>query len=369
MFKKIYSLIIKELLAVLQDKKSRLVLILPPIIQLFIFAFAATLDVTNVSMAILNEDYGKYSYELMQRFKGCPYIKDITYLTHESQIKEVIDNQKVIMVLHIKKQFSGNILQNKKSEVQLIFDGRKSNSAQIVQGYAIKIIQNYEQELAKNFGLKTVPSMLVPRNWFNSNLIYSWFTVPSLVSMLTMFTCIIVISLSIAREREFGTFDQLLVSPLNSWEILIGKAIPGIIIGLAEGTLMLIAALFFFQVPFRGSIFLLYFALLFFVCSIVGVGLFLSSLCKTQQQALLATFVFISITVILSGFGTPIDSMPVWLQKFTYINPLRFMLVITRGIFLKAMNFTDILKNLFPIFIFAVINLSIATWFFRKRLE
>jgi len=369
MFKKVYSLIIKELLAVLQDKKSRLVLILPPIMQLFIFAFAATLDVTNISMGILNEDYGKLSYELTQRFQGFPYVKNIRYLDHENQIKEVIENQKVLMVVHIKEQFSRNLLQNQKADVQLILDGRKSNTAQIVQGYATKIIQRYNRDLAEKLNFKKAPTYLIPRNWFNSNLIYLWFTVPGLVGVLTMFTCLIVISLSIAREREAGTFDQLLVSPLNSWEILLGKAIPGIIIGMAEGTIMLLAAIFLFGIPFRGSILILYFSLFLFVFSIVGVGLFLSSLCKTQQQALLATFVFISISVILSGFGTPIENMPVWLQNATYINPLRFMLVIVRGIFLKALPFKDVIINLVPILILAIINITIATWFFRKKLE
>jgi len=369
MLKKIKALIIKELLAVLLDKRSRLVLILPPLMQLFIFAFAATLDVTNISLGILNEDYGKQSYELVQRFKGFPYVKHIKFLDHESQIKEIIDNQKAMMVVHIKENFSRNLLERKKAEVQLILDGRKSNTTQIIAGYAQALILRYNNDLAAKMDLITPRSNLVSRNWFNSNLIYLWFTVPGLVAILTMFTCLIVISLSIARERESGTFDQLLVSPLNSWEILFGKAIPGIIIGMAEGTIMLLAAIFVFQIPFRGSLFFLYFSLICFVSSIVGIGLFLSSLCKTQQQALLATFFFISITVILSGFGTPIETMPIWLQKITWINPLRFMLIIVRGIFLKNLPFIDILKNLFPIFVMASINISVATWFFRKKLE
>ncbi len=369
MFKRVYALIVKELLAVLQDNKSRLILIMPPLIQLFIFAFAATLDVTNISMGVLNEDYGKVAYELVNRFKGCPYVKHIEFLDHESQIKDVIDNQKAIMVLHIKEQFSRNLMQDQRAEVQLILDGRKSNTAQIVQGYAYKIIQQYNHDLAHKLNYPTPPSVLVERNWFNPNLIYQWFTVPGLIAILTMSTCLLVISLSIAREREAGTFDQLLVSPLNSWEILLGKAIPGIILGMGEGTIMIFAAIFAFNIPFLGSLLSLYFSLFIFVCSIVGIGLFLSSLCKTQQQALLATFVFISTSVILSGFGTPVENMPQWLQNGTYVNPLRFILVIVRGIFLKALPLKYIMINLIPISITAVINLVIAAWFFRRRTE
>jgi ABC-2 type transport system permease protein len=369
MWKRIYFLVVKELLAVWQDKKSRLVLIMPPLFQLFIFAFAATLDVTNISIAVLNRDYGKLSYEMVQRFQGSPYFTNVEYLNNEQEIERVINTQKVIMVVHIDEQFSRKLLSNDNAAVQLIFDGRKSNTAQIVQGYAMKIIQNYNKELIDKMGLPSASSILVPRNWFNPNLIYSWFTVPGLVAILTMFTSLLVVSLSIARERELGTFDQLLVSPLSSIEILIGKAIPGIIVGIGEGTIILLAAVFCFGIPFTGSLILLYLSMFFFISAIVGIGLFLSSLCKTQQQALLATFVFVSNAVILSGFGTPIETMPTWLQNATLINPLRFFLVIVRGIFVKDFPLLDVLRNLYPIIIIAIFNLSFSAWFFRKRLE
>ncbi|MBN2479832.1 MAG: ABC transporter permease [Parachlamydiales bacterium] len=367
MFKRIYSLIVKELLVVWQDKKSRIILIIPPLIQLFIFAFAATLDVTNASIAILNQDYGKLSYELTQRFQGSPFIKNVTYLDHVEQIKDVIDNQKVVMVVHIDQLFSKNLLENQSGSVQLILDGRKSNTAQIVQGYATKIIQQYNMDLAKKINLPTPSTILIPRNWFNSNLIYLWFTVPGLVAILTMVTALLITSLTIARERELGTFDQLLVSPLSSMDILIGKAVPGIIIGMAEGTIILLAAIFVFGVPFTGSIFSLYLSLFVFVCSIVGIGLFLSSLCNTQQQALLATFIFLTSAILLSGFGTPIETMPKFFQDITYINPVRYILVIVRGIFIKKLPFNIVWSNLYPIILIGVFNLSVASWFFRKR--
>ncbi|KPK33354.1 MAG: hypothetical protein AMS24_01470 [Chlamydiae bacterium SM23_39] len=369
MFKNIYSLIIKEFLAVWQDKRIRLILIVPPLIQLFIFAFAATLDVKNISVACLNRDEGKLSYELIQRFAGSPFFNDMQYLNDFHQIQEVIDNQKAIMVIHIDEEFSRKLLSGRSPEIQLILDGRKSNTAQIVQGYAFKIIEQYYSDLSKKMNLPFPSTKLIARNWFNSNLIYTWFTVPGLVAILTMFTSLLVTSLTIARERELGTFEQLLVSPLRSIDILIGKAIPGIIIGMGEGTIILIAAVTAFQIPFTGSILALYFSMFIFVCSIVGVGLFLSSLCKTQQQALLAVFVFMSNSVILSGFATPIENMPIWLQKITLINPLRFFLIIVRGIFLKKIPFSVIFQNLYPIIIIAIFNLSVSTWFFRKRLE
>jgi len=368
-FQGVCPLIIKEFLAVWQDRKSRLILILPPIIQLFIFAFAATLDVTNISLSVLNRDQGKESYELVQRFRGAPYFKRIKYLNSVSQIKDEIDNQKSMMVIHIDDQFSKDLLSGKKAKLQIILDGRKSNSSQIIQGYAAKIIQQYNDDLAKRMNFPTASSVVISRNWFNPNVIFTWFTVPGLLAILTMFTSLLVTSLSVAREREMGTFDQLLVSPLRPIDILIGKTIPGVVIGMIEGSVVLAFAVFIFKIPFTGSLISFYLAMFVFICSIVGIGLFLSSLCKTQQQALLAVYVFMSTSVILSGFATPIDNMPLWLQKVTVVNPLRFFLVITRGIFLKAMPLRFVLLNIYPVAICAIINLSVANWFFKKRLE
>jgi ABC-2 type transport system permease protein len=369
MYRRVLALIRKEFLAILQDNKSRLVLIAPPIIQLFIFAFAATLDVLNVSIGILNRDSGKPAYELTQRFQGSPIFTNVIYLKSEKEIQELIDTQKVMMVLHIDEEFSRRILSNDTTEVQLILDGRKSNSSQIVQGYAYQIIEQFNYDINQQLNLPLPTTKLVPRNWFNPNLIYSWFTVPGLVCILTMMISLVLTALSIARERELGTFEQLLVSPLRPIDILIGKTIPAIVLGMLEGTLILIAAIFAFQIPFTGSLLALYLAMIIFVCSIVGIGIFLSSISKTQQQALLAVFVFMSPAVILSGFATPIENMPIFVQHCTLINPLRYFLVIVRGIFLKDLPLSLVLQNTYPIAIIAFFTLTASIWFFRRRLE
>lgn len=365
---RIRALIIKEFLAVLQDKKSRFVLIVPPLLQLFIFAFAATLDVKNVSLAILNNDEGKQSHELTQRFQGSPYFTQIRYLRSVEEIKNTIDTQAAIAVLHIDALFSRNLLARKPSEVQLILDGRKSNSAQVVQGYVQKIVEQYNADLAHDLLLPTPTTYLIPRNWFNPDLIYLWFTVPGLIAILTMMISLLLTAMSIARERELGTFEQLLVSPLRPIDILIGKAVPGILIGMLEGTVILMAAVFCFKIPFTGSLILFYFAMFIFVCSIVGIGLFLSAVSKTQQQALLAVFVFMAPAVILSGYATPIENMPSWLQTGTLANPLRHFLVIVRGILLKEMPPWMVLSNMWPIAIIACFTLTFSTLFFRRRL-
>ncbi|MFI5342680.1 MAG: ABC transporter permease [Chlamydiales bacterium] len=363
------ALIIKEILAVWRDRKSRMVLVVPPIIQLLIFSFAATLDVNNVSIGILNRDNGAESFELVQRFTGSPTFQHVHYLSSVEEITQVIDTQKSTMVVHIDPLFSHNLLSGQPAQIQLILDGRKSNSAQIIQGYAATIISQYNRDFSDKAGIKIQQTEIVPRNWFNPNLLYYWFNVPNLCGVLTMLIGLTISALSVARERELGTFDQLLVSPITTIEILIGKSVPAILIGMIEGSVIIIAAVYLFQIPFTGNLWLLYFSMFVFISSIVGVGLFISSLSMTQQQAILGSFVFMSPAVLLSGYATPIENMPDWLQYATYAIPLRYFLVVVKGVFLKNMTMNIVLENTWPMAIIAAFTLSIATWLFRKRLE
>lgn len=356
------------MLAAVKDKKARFVLIVPPIIQLFIFAFAATLDVKNVPIGILNLDNGEKSIELAQRFHGAQPFTRITYLESTTQIAELIDNQKLVMVISIDEQFSRNLDAREPASVQLILDGRKSNTAQIVAGYAAQIIDQFNLDISERIGISLQKTVLVQRNWFNPNLLYYWYNVPCLSGILTMLVALVLTAMSVAREREMGTFDQLLVSPLQPIEILLGKLLPAILIALAEGSIIVLSGIFIFKIPFTGEITLLYLSLFVFVSSIVGIGLFISSLATTQQQAILGTFVFTSPAILLSGFATPIENMPAWLQFFTHANPLRYMLVIAKGIFLKAMPFDIIFSNIWPMILIALFTLTSTTWFFRRRL-
>lgn len=369
MLHRIMTLVVKEILAVLKDRKSRLMLTIPPLIQLLIFGFAATLDVKNAPIGILNRDNGEKSIELVQRFHGSPTFTHIVYLDSVEEITSFIDNQYGLMVLSIDEQFSRNLDAGKVANIQLILDGRKSNSAQILAGYVSQIVDRFNKDTAARLGIKLQQSQIFPQNWYNPNLLYHWFTVPSLMGTLTLLAGITVTALSVAREREMGTFDQLLVSPLRPFEIVIGKTIPAIIIGLIEGSFILFSGILLFDIPFRGSFLLLYFSLFVFVSSIVGIGLFISSISKTQQQAILGIFIVMPPSVSLSGFATPIENMPEWLQYVTYILPLRYMLVITKGIFFKAMPADIVLSNTWPMAIIAVFTFSIATWFFSKRLQ
>lgn len=366
---RILSLIFKELTGVWRDPKTRISLLAPPLIQLLIFTFAATLDVKNVHIGILNRDNGEQAFELVQRFHGAPTFSRITYLQAVEEIDPFLDEQKGVMVVSLDQQFSRNLDEKKEAEVQLILDGRKSNSAQIVAGYATSIIDRFNDDYALKAHVRQQNTRLIDRSWYNPNLLYYWYNIPSLVATLSMLTCLIVTSISVARERELGTFDQLLVSPLIPFEILVGKIVPGIIVGTLEGLLLFTVGVFIFKVPFTGSFLLFVASLLVFISSIGGVGLFLSSLCATQQQAMLGTFIVMVPSVMLSGFATPIENMPEWLQYFTYGIPLRYMLVISKGIFLKDIGTPIVIHNLWPLALIAVFTLTGAGWLFRRRLE
>lgn len=359
----------KEFLALWRDKRSRMVLIVPPLMQLLIFAFAATLDVENVTIGILNRDHGEKSFELVQRFVGAPVFTRIIYLGSVEEIAPLIDNQKVAMVVSIDEQFSRNLDASKSAQVQLLLDGRKSNAAQIIAGYAARIVQQFNDDLTFETEMVEEQTKLVPKNWFNPNLIYYWFNVPNLSGVLTMLVALIVTALSVARERELGTFDQLLVSPLNPMEILAGKTITALVFSVAEATLIILASVFLFRIPFVGNPLFLYLGIVVFACAIIGVGLFISALCSTQQQAVIGTYVFMSPAVLLSGFATPIENMPQWLQVITYANPIRYYLVIARGVMLKGMSWDTVLHYTWPMAVIACITLAGAGWFFRRRLE
>jgi len=370
MLKRIRALVIKELLAMLRDKKARILLLIPPILMLVLFANSVTLEVKNVSIGILNRDDGIESRELIRRIEGSPTFNHVIFLQGVSQIRNLVDSEQAFVVMHIGPDFTRKILANEPASVQVIIDGRRLNSAQIVEGYINRILMQFNQDYANDHPDAPHPaSMLVTNHWFNPNLDYVWFTVPSLVGILTMTVATNVTALSVARERELGTFDQLLVSPLQPVEILIGKTVPAIIFGLLEGTLMICAGVFIFHIPFTGSLLWLYGSMVVFLLSITGIGLFISSLAKTQQQAVLGSFMFSNPAITLSGYAAPIENMPQWMQNVTYINPLRYFMVILKGSFLKNMPPELIWANTWPMALIAVFTLTGAGWFFKRRLE
>jgi ABC-2 type transport system permease protein len=367
MLNRIKSLIVKELLALLRDKKSRSVLIFPVFVQLFLFSFAATQEAKNLTLGVLNLDRGAAGFELIHRFTAASIFSRVIVFQSPAQATEAINDQKVNAVLWLPEDFSRNVADHAKAMASLILDGRKTNTAQIVQGYASRILTSYKSQYLGE--ADSEPAAIEVRNWFNPNLDFLWYTVPSLVCILTTLITMLVTGLSVARERELGTFDQLLVSPLRPIEILAGKAIPALLVVTIEGGFIILIGVFILHIPFNGSLALLYGALVVYLCSIIGIGLFISSLAMTQQQAVLGTFIFITPAIMLSGFASPIDNMPEWLQTLTLANPVRYFQVIIRGIFLKDMTPSMVWSELWPLIVISVVTLSAATWLFKHRME
>lgn len=369
MWNRLLALIIKELLVVLRDPRSRALLIGPPLAQLVVFAFAATLEIKNADIIVLDRDEGSSGAELVRQIEGSPTFRSVAAAHDPAEVQDAIDRQRAIAAVEIGPSFSRDLAGARPVNVQLLLDGRRSNAAQIVDGYLGEIIGSFivrENQRAGRVG--TVPRV-VARNWFNPNLTFQWFSVPGLIAIIALLIGLILTSLSVARERELGTFDQLMVAPLRTHEILLGKMLPPLVIGIALVTLYIVATILIFGVPLRGSLVLLYGATIFFLAAVIGVGLFISSLATTQQQAILGAFLFMAPAILLSGFATPIANMPGWLQHVTLANPLRYFLVIVRGVFLKGMEVGDVVRNTVPLILIAIVTLSAAAWLFRRRVE
>jgi len=358
--------IIKEFLVIIRDKKTRFILIIPPILQLFIFAFAITLEVSHATIAVFNQDSGAYSRAYIDDLSHSSLVKKIIPIYQQKEIRENIDEQKVLLALIIPPDFSKRLAQKKAPILQLISDGRRANAAQIASAYINSISSAF---LHKKIALDPQVSPVVVRYWFNPNLSYKWFIVPSLTGLLAMMISLFLASLSIAREKEMGTFDQLLVSPISAAEIISAKLFPAIAIGMLLGNLMIFCAVVFFQLPFMGSLFLLEITLFFFILSIAAIGLCVSAVCNTQQQAILGVFAFVVPLILLSGFATPIDNMPQILQCIAHWNPVTHYLIIARDTFLKAPNMTIIFRHLAPIILVTLVSLIFSTYFIKNKLE
>jgi len=364
----ILALARKEFLALLKDKRSRFVIVVPPFVQLLVFSFAASFDLNNVPFAVYNEDRSAASRALVARFEGSPHFNLVQRIDADDGITPAIDHRDVLMVLHIGPNFSEQLLLGRTAPAQIIIDGRNSNTALIVLNYARTMVTDFSQDWAREHGWPLSPAVVSTRAWFNPNLESRWFIVPGIVGLLTLVVSLLVTALSVAREREAGSFDQLLVTPLRPTAILLGKALPGIVIGIVEASLIIAIAVYGFGVPLRGDLLALYLGLSLFLLSSIGIGLMISSLAATQQQALLGAFLFLVPAVILSGFATPIANMPRAVQLITYLDPLRYFLVVIRGVFLEGSAAGALLHQYWPMAAIGLTTLSFAAWLFRHRM-
>ena len=364
--RRVFALVKKEFITTWKDPKSRGIIIAMPLLQLFIFANAITMEVKNIDVVAIDRDKSVESRELFSKFENSPRFRKFFYVDNEKEFKNKLDNQKVQIGLTINNDFSSSIKAKRPVNVLITADGRQTNTASIASGYASQIINDYNNEILKDKGAKINISV---RNWYNPNLEYKWYILTVLVTMLALVITLLLTALSIARERELGTFDQLIVSPLTSFEILLGKTIPPLIIAMFLTCIMSLIIITLFKVPFAGSGILFIISVFISLLSIVGIGLYISSICRTQQQAILGVITFQMPAVLLSGFISPIEDMPIGWQLLTWLNPIRFFITLTKGIFLKGMGIEDAVLNFIPLLIIASITLTAASRVFKRNLD
>jgi ABC-2 type transport system permease protein len=363
MLRRVLALIVKELAGLWKDPKTRLVILVPPLVQVVIFAYAATYDVTHVPLGIWNDDAGTQSAELVRRFAASPAFDVVASFASPAEARAALDAKRVAVVLHVPQDFSADVLAGRTAQAQLLLDARRSNSALLAQAYAATIVGTFAQDMHPRV---SPPLVLLTRDWFNATLESTWFILPGLVCVLSLIMSLLISALSLARERELGTFEQLLVTPLRPVEILIGKALPGIIVGLINANIVIVAALLWFGLPFRGNILLLQAMLLLYTLAGVGIGLVLSSFSHTQQQAMLGVFVFASPMIVLSGYAAPIENMPHLAELASRADPVRYMLVIARGLFLQDMPLAVVLEQAWPMALIAAVMLVVAGFAVRR---
>lgn len=344
MFERIKRMLIKEFIQIFRDPRMRTMIFMPPLIQLIIFGYAARTDIQHIALAVYDLDNSISSRELTARFQRSGYFDIVENLKEEKRARDMFDSSEAQVILRMNKGFEDILMSGKTAPVQLLLDGTDSNTAGIVMSYSSKIIQQYTEDILKNRFAKLVGPIrpgtvdLQSRAWFNENLESRNFYIPGVVAMLIMVVTLTLTSMSVVREKEIGTMEQIIVSPISPLEFILGKTLPFAVIGYIDMLLVVLLARFWFDVPIRGSLPLLFLGTSLYLLSILGVGLLISTICSTQQQALLSTFFFFQPAIMLSGFIFPIANMPEIVQWITYLDPLRYFMVIIRGIFLKGVG-------------------------------
>lgn len=367
--RQIGALIRKELLALFNEPANRIILFVPALLQALLYGYAGTYDLHDTPYAVLDQSRSEVSARLLARIESNGLFRQVATLSDARQIAEVIDEGRAMFVVSIPADFASRLAQGQSTAVQLILDGRNSVTAGLASGYVSSIVGSYNQALRQAAGLSGTGGVQIERRaWFNPNLESRWSLMPTLIASLSLIQTLLLAALSVAREREQGTFDQLLVTPLTPMQILVGKAVPSVLVGLLQSTIILLIIRFWFQIPMAGSVVTLYLGLLVFTVAAVGVGLSLSALSLTMQQAMLYTFLVVMPLMMLSGMLTPIRNMPEVLQMATYANPLRFGVAIARGVYLEGATFVDIVPHLIPLGVMIAVTLPLATWLFRHRL-
>jgi len=366
---RIIALTRKELLAVLKDRRSRMALLIPPVVQSLLFGYAATYDLNHVAYAALDQDHSAASRQLLAGLDGSGVFERVADLQRAGDIPSFIDARRAVLIVQIGQNFERELLSGRSADVQIISDGRNSTTAGTAMAYVASIIAQFNEDWGGAHGVTPPPMRLVTRAWYNPNLETRWFMIPGMIGTLTLLQTMLLTAMSVAREREQGTFDQLLVTPYRPYEIMAGKALPSMVVGTIQASGVLLVGQLWFRIPFSGSYATLFAGLLLFLLAAIGIGLLISAVAATMQQAMLYSILVIMPFSLLSGLTTPISSMPRWLQYLTAINPLRYAIDIARRVYLEGASLSLLWPDLWPLGLVALVTLSGASWMFSHRMQ
>ncbi len=384
MWERLTRLLVKEFIQLFRDPRARVLIIGTPLLQLVVLGYAVTTDVTQIRTAVMDFDGTQESREVVRRFQSSGYFQVVRHASEARALAEWLDAGTVRVGLQFDPGFSRDLRRGHAACVQVIVDGTDSNTAGIVVDYANRVIAGYNADaMRRTLSLRRValggstpdttplpvPVELRSRAWYNQDLKSRNFYVPGIIAILIMLTSLLLTSMSIVREREIGTMEQLLVTPIRPAELILGKTLPCALIAFLDVALITTAAALWFEVPIRGSLVLLFAATAVYLLPALGAGLFISTVSRTQQQALMTTFFFFQPAMLLSGFVFPIANMPPWIQYLTYLDPIRYYLVIIRGIFLKGNGIAVLWPHVLALFGLGVVGLTLSTLRFNKRLE
>jgi ABC-2 type transport system permease protein len=370
-------LVKKEFIQTLRDPHTRWLLFGPPIIQMLVFGYAATLDVKHVELAVLDLDNTQESRELVAHFSASPYFHLRQYASHRAQLREGLDRGDFLAAMEIDSGFAQRLRNGQGATVQVLVDCSNSNTALVALGYLNQIGAGFSRDYQFDRLQRTAPQLvsslpqvdLEIRPWFNEGLESQWYFVPGVIGNVLLILVMMLTAFGVVREREIGTLEQIMVTPIRRWEFILGKTIPFFLVGCVDATLIALVGTFWFGVPFRGNLGVLAAGLVTFILSGLGLGLFLSTISRNQQQAMIVSFFFNMPMITLSGFGTPIASMPPFLQKISYANPLRHIMVLLRGVYLKGAGFNVLWPQVATLAGVAFVLLAISVLRFHKSLE
>ncbi|HWA86578.1 MAG TPA: ABC transporter permease [Opitutus sp.] len=375
MWERILTMLRKEFLSVFRDPRMRVVIFGVPVLQTLIFGYAVTMDVRHVRLVVIDHDNTPASRALVARFTGSDYFDIVRYTDDAAEGRALIDAAEASAILEFDSGFSAKLAAGEPAPAQLIVDGSDSNTARLVLNYSSVIAGGYNNQLVLDQALRragrTIPVGSVdlrPRAWFNENLESRNYFVPGVMAVLVMLVSLMLTGMAIVREKEVGTIEQIMVTPIRPVEFILGKCAPFVVIGFADVALVTLVGVFWFEIPIRGEFTILLVGTAFFLLSTLGIGLFISTVSETQQQAMMTTFFFFFPAMLLSGFIYPIANMPRFVQWLTLVDPLRYFLVIIRGVFLKGVGYDILWPQLAALLALGLVVMTFAIGRFHKTL-